>query len=80
MDMEKEFFTVSSDALKKLLDAFLSAPSDHCQLVRLEGTTVACNTLQELHTFLQGMDVTPLKKMIEFHKCKFGVVDAQSVS
>ena len=46
MDMEKEVFTVS---LKKLLDAFLSAPSDHCQLVCLEGTTVTCNTLQELH-------------------------------
>ena len=77
VDMEKGFFTVSSDALKKLLDAFLSAPSNHSQLVRLEGTTVACNTLQELHVFLQGMEGTPPEKTIEFYKCKFSVVDAK---
>ena len=77
VDMEKGFFTVSSDVLKKLIDAFLAAPSDHSQRVRLESTTVACNTLQELHTCFQCMDTAPPNKTIEFHKCKFSVIDIQ---
>ena len=74
VDMEQGFFTVSCGALKKFIDAFLAAPSDHHQLLRLEGTTVACNDRQELCAPLQGVDC-PAKKMIELHKCKFSMVD-----
>ena len=52
VDVERGFFTMSCDALKKFLKAFLCAPSDHCQLLHLEGTTVACNNLQELCALL----------------------------
>ena len=74
VDMERGFFTISCDVLKKFIDTFLCAPSDHNQLLHLEGTTLACSNRQELCAFLQGVDC-PSKKMIEFHKCKFSIVD-----
>ena len=75
LDMERGFFTISYGNLKKFIDALRGTPTNHCQVLCLEGTVIACNSVQELRELINFTDSDcSSKKVIEIYKCKFSVV------
>jgi hypothetical protein len=62
------FFSVSHGCLKRFIDALTA---DHQQIIRLEGVTILCKTIQELQELLSLNNSN--KKVIEIYMCKFCV-------
>ena len=72
-DPDLEYYAVSFDNLKALIQAYLDVATNHLQLVYIEDTKVSCKTLQDLCSLVPNVDGKG-KKSIELKNCKF-IVD-----
>ena len=74
LHMEWGLLSITYKTFKKFVDSFLKIATTHRQVVRLEGTVIACENVQELRELLDLK--YPLNKVIELYKCKFSIDDS----
>ena len=72
--LEKGFFTISYEIFMKFMDAFSGTAADHQLIVRLEGTEILCNNIQDLRELLNFSKKVPV---IEMYRCKFSIFDGK---
>ena len=73
-DLEKEFFSISYEILKRFMDASSGTAVDHQQVVRLEGTEILCNSIQDLRELINFSKKVPV---VEMYRCKFSIFDGK---
>ena len=69
-------FSVSYRCLKSLIDMMsVTAVAHRRQVIRLEGTTIVCNDIQELNELLNLHVISKKAPIVEMYKCNFSIID-----